>query len=133
MVKPMVWLAATAVLFAAAPVGAQSAANAPAGEQQPAAPARGTAPITVCGTQVSPPSALPPAGSKPVLWQLAPCFEAQGNVSLVDIQTYLYYIQLQPHVSKPSEGTWKPYDDNTEKIIVDDFKRLWATSFLDNL
>ena len=34
--------------------------------------------------------------------------------------------------SRP-KGTWKPYDDATERIILDDFKRLWATNFLDNL
>ena len=26
-----------------------------------------------------------------------------------------------------------PYDDATEKVILDDFKRLWGTNFLDNL
>ena len=31
------------------------------------------------------------------------------NVSLVDIQTYLYYIQTQP--SRSSDGVWVPYDD----------------------
>ena len=30
-----------------------------------------------------------------MVWLMAPCFEAQGNVSLVDLQTYLYYIQLK--------------------------------------
>jgi len=88
-------------------------------------------PTTVCGSPIPPPAALPPAGSGPVVFQIVPCFEAQGNVALVDLQTYLYYIQLKP--SAPSQGVWTPYNEETEKAIRDDFKRLWATGFLDNL
>lgn len=65
------------------------------------------------------------------MYLVAPCFEAQGNAALVDIQTYLYYIQLRG--SRPSQNEWVPYNDETEKTILDDFKRLWATNFLDNL
>ena len=61
----------------------------------------------------------------------APCFEAQGNVSLIEPQTYLYYIQLK--TSRPSEGVWVPYDETSEKMILDDFHRLWNTNFLDNI
>ena len=57
----------------------------PALAQQPAAAPRPGAAVTVCGVPVAPPTALPPNGSGPVLWLMAPCFEAQGNVSLVDI------------------------------------------------
>jgi len=88
-------------------------------------------PTTVCGSPIPRPAALPPAGSGPVVFQIVPCFEAQGNVALVDLQTYLYYIQLKP--SAPSQGVWTPYNEETEKAILDDFKRLWATGFLDNL
>ena len=28
---------------------------------------------------------------------------------------------------------WVPYDDATEQVLVEDFKRLWGTNFLDNL
>ena len=45
--------------------------------QQPASPAGN--PATICGTPVPPPRALPPAGSDPVVYLLAPCFEAQGR------------------------------------------------------
>src|SRR6185369_9660520 len=44
---------------------------------------------------------------------------------------YLYYIQLKS--STPSQGVWIPYNDAAEKAILDDFKRLWGTGFLDNL
>src|SRR5688500_16360631 len=51
---------------------------------------------TFCGTPVAPPANLPPADSGPVVWVMGPCFMAQGNVSTVEAQTYLYYMQLRP-------------------------------------
>ncbi|OFW29923.1 MAG: hypothetical protein A3H97_03815 [Acidobacteria bacterium RIFCSPLOWO2_02_FULL_65_29] len=103
--------------------------------EQAQAPARPGPPAKVCTVDVPPPPAaqLPPASSIPVFWLVAPCFEAQGNVSLVDIQTYLYYIQSQQKVSRPSQGLWTPYDESLEEIIRADFRRLWNTNFLDNL
>src|SRR3569832_923912 len=86
---------------------------------------------TICGQPVPAPAALPPAGSGPVVYLLAPCFLAQGNTSLVDLQTYLFYIQTK--ASRPSQGVWVPYNDETESALRDDFKRLWGTNFLDNL
>ena len=62
---------------------------------------------------------------------MAPCFQAQGNVSTVDPQTYLYYIQLRP--SQPSQNNWIPYDARAEQTMLEDFKRLWATNFLSDL
>src|SRR5213592_2731888 len=50
-------------------------------------------PATVCGQQATP-LAQPPDGSGPVVLYIAPCFDAQGNASLIEAQTYLYYIQL---------------------------------------
>ena len=94
-------------------------------DQAPAFP-----PVTVCGQQAQPRS-QPPAGSGPVVLFIAPCFEAQGNQSVIEAQTYVYYIQLK--ASRPSEGVWVPWDDKSEKIVLDDFKRLWGTNFLDNL
>ena len=116
-------LAFTAVAACAVPVYAQ----------QTPAPSRPGGAITVCGVPVPPPTTLPPAGSGPVLWQIAPCFEAQGNVTLVDVTTYLYYIQLQQRVSRPSQGVWTPYDESIETTAKEDFNRLWNTNFLDNL
>src|SRR5262249_62243646 len=85
---------------------------------------------TVCGPHAQP-AAQPPAGSGPVVLYIAPCFEAQGNASVIEAQTYVYYIQLKASV--PSRGVWVPYDDTSEKTIEEDFRRLWATNFLDNL
>src|SRR5579872_5349226 len=87
-------------------------------------------PATVCGQHPTP-LAQPPAGSGPVVLFIAPCFEAQGNQSVIELQTYLYYIQLRP--SQPSQGQWVPYDEKAEKTLEDDFKRLWGTKWLDNL
>jgi outer membrane protein insertion porin family len=109
------------------------AAAVPARAQQaPAAvPPAAEAPLTICGQTVPPPVSLPPAGSGPVVYIIAPCWEAQGNQTLVEPATYLYYINLKP--SEPSKNIWVPYDEAAEKTIHEDFLRLWNTNFLDNL
>ena len=110
-------------------VCAALAVAAPGWAQQ--APAVAGPPVTVCGTPVASPVAQPPAGSGPVLYLVAPCWEAQGNQTLVEPATYLYYIQLRG--SQPTQGVWVPYNEQTEKTIREDFLRLWNTNFLDNL
>jgi outer membrane protein insertion porin family len=110
------------VMLAPAMAAAQQAGTPPAGAGLPAA--------TVCGQQRAP-LAQPPAGSPPVVLFIAPCFAAQGGTSVIDPQTYVYYIQLK--TSQPSQGIWIPYDENSERIMHEDFKRLLATNFLDNL
>ena len=69
-------------------------------------------------------------GSGPVICQTELRFHPV-NESIVEAQTYLYYIQTP--LSRPSDGTWVPFNEQTEQSLLDDFKRLWATSFLDNL
>src|SRR5579864_4875181 len=86
--------------------------------------------VTVCG-QTRTPAAQPPAGSGPVVLYIAPCFAKQGGTSVIEPQTYVYYIQLK--FSQPSQGIWVPYDGAAEKIIHEDFSRLLATKFLDDL
>jgi outer membrane protein insertion porin family len=76
------------------------------------------------------PIRTPPAGSAPVVRSLELRFHPV-NESLIEPQTYLYYIQTQ--ASRPTDGVWVPYTDDTERILLDDFKRLWGTNFLDNL
>jgi outer membrane protein insertion porin family len=103
-----------------------------ASAQEPAAtPQPPSNPQLVCGQQIPTPLALPPAGSGPVVYQIVLCFEAQGNTSLIEFQTYLYYIQLKS--SRPSQGAWVPWNDASEKTVIEDFHRLWNTNFLDNL
>jgi outer membrane protein insertion porin family len=118
------WLLALST-FAPASVWAQGN---PA--EAPAQPAPAGTP-TICNTPVGPPRALPPADSGPVVYIIAPCFLKQGGSPLVEPETYMYYIQLRP--SQPSQNIWVPYDEKAEQMILEDFKRLWATNFLDDL
>ena len=99
---------------------------APAAQETAAAP-------TICGVPVPPPANLPPAGSGPVLYLIAPCFAAQGNVSTVEPQTYLYYMELAKKPSQPSQNIWTPWDEQAEQTAIADHKRLWATGFLHDL
>ncbi len=73
---------------------------------------------------------LPPPGSPPLLRYVQIDFPTQGGVSTIEPETYLYYIKCAEHVSRPSDGVWSPYD---EQMVLDDFRRLWNTKFLDNL
>ena len=123
-----------ALVLAVAPSQASpaTAAQAPSvtatAAQAPSTPA--TTP-TICGVPVPPPANLPPAGSGPVIYLVAPCFQAQGNAYTVEPQTYLYYIQTRP--SQPSQNIWVPYDEAAEEKLREDFTRLWATNFLTDL
>jgi outer membrane protein insertion porin family len=131
MLKRVAILAGTFVIWAAVSAS-------PARAQQPpaaVAPVPGQpAPTTrarLCDNDIMPPASLPPAGSGPVVYLFGPCFDAQGGTSLIDYETYLYYIKLKPTL--PSQGQWTPYDENAEKQIKEDFAALWGTGFLDNL
>jgi outer membrane protein insertion porin family len=73
---------------------------------------------------------MPAAGSGPVIRFIQLRFHPVDE-SLIDPQTYLYYIQTQP--SRSSDGVWVPYDEQAEAKLRDDFRRLWGTNFLDNL
>jgi len=73
----------------------------------------------------------PPTNSPPLVRFVELTFPTQGNQSVIDPNTYVYYIQTQ--ISRPSAGVWVPYTEKTELSLVEDFKRLWATNFLDNL
>jgi outer membrane protein insertion porin family len=118
-------LAALMAAVASTPAFAQQAPLNPA--------AANTNPTTVCGLPIPPPAALPPAGSGPVLFQIVPCFAKQGGSPVVEAETYLYYMQLVPMVSRPSQGMWTPWDEKAIQTATDDFKRLYATNFLDDL
>jgi outer membrane protein insertion porin family len=104
--------------------GARQAVAAPAA--QSSTPQSGLP--TICGQPLALPRNLPPPGSPPVVFGIGVCFPRQGNASVIDPQTYLYYIQVRP--SRPSENVWVPYD---EKAVLEDFRRLWNTNFLDDL
>ena len=121
----------TLVLLAAVLAAADAGAQTPPAA---AAPAQAMSlPATICGLEVGPPAQLPPAGSGPYVYALIPCFEKQGGQSVVEPQTYLYYMEMRTRVSAPSQNRWVPYTDEIEQAVLGDFRRLWATSFLDDL
>ncbi|MGH9174078.1 MAG: hypothetical protein ACRD1H_06955, partial [Vicinamibacterales bacterium] len=97
--------------------------------QVPAAPAP-SAPATPTQPAAQRTPILPPAGSGPLVRIVELRFEPV-NESLIEPQTYLYYIQTRS--SRPTDGVWAPFTEETERSLLDDFKRLWATNFLDNL
>src|SRR5690606_41960763 len=75
---------------------------------------------------------LPPEGSPPLFRTLQLQFHPTDE-SLIEPQTYLYYMQSANLVSRPSAGVWQPFNEETEQVLLEDFKRLWATNFLDDL
>jgi outer membrane protein insertion porin family len=88
------------------------------------------APSTPQAPQAAAPVRQPAAGSGTVIRQTELRFHPV-NESIIEAQTYLYYIQTP--LSRPAENVWQPYNEQTEQSLQEDFKRLWATGFLDNL
>ena len=76
---------------------------------------------------------LPPPDSPTLFTTLELRFPTQGNVASVELQTYLYYMEIDQHVSLPSQGRWTPFDETIEQMLLDDFQRLWDTGFLTDL
>src|ERR1043166_2957981 len=69
----------------------------------------------ICGDDVPPPprrpdgtEVLPPPGSGPVLYQIAPCFEEQGGASVIEPEPYLYYRSEERRVGKECRSRWVP-------------------------
>ena len=118
-VSLFVWLLAG--LSALPALAAEAGAGAPAAPEAAAAQP---------GRQPPP---LPPEDSPPLLRTVQVAFPTQGNVSGIDPQTYLYYMEVPNHRSLPSQEKWVPYTAETETIIRGDFQRLWDTGFLDDL
>jgi outer membrane protein insertion porin family len=137
----VLWLAGlVAVAAGDARAVAQDQAPQPAGQSAPTAappaaepaaqaPAAPTAQASTQAAPGQPPRRLPPAGSPPLVRIIELRFPTQPDgQSVIDPQTYLYYIQTP--ASRPSDGVWVPYKEET---VLEDFKRLWSTKFLDNL
>ena len=126
----MVALSAVCALLAliAAPAGVAAQAQ----QQAPTAP-------SIFGGQTPTPAPAPPAGPLPpedspvLLRNIALQFPTQGGVAGVDFETYLYYMQVTDLVSRPSEGAWMPYNQETVDTILGDFDRLWGTGFVNDL
>ncbi len=97
----------------------------PTGQPQPASAGQQPqpAPAGQPGEQ-----ALPPAGSPPVVRFVEIKSTKQNDALAIDPETYLYYIQTKP--SSAQFGRWVPYSEQT---VLEDFRRLWNTNFLDDL
>ena len=66
------------------------------------APSEGVlTPATVCGLEVPAPINAPPAGTPTVVYALVLCFEKQGGTSVIEPQTYQYYMELQNQRQHP--------------------------------
>lgn len=76
-------------------------------------------------------AAQPPADSGAVLRAVELCLPTQGNISSIESETYLYYIRTRG--SRPTQNAWVPWNEEAEEQLRDDFRRLWATNFLDDL
>jgi outer membrane protein insertion porin family len=87
--------------------------------------------VAAAQTSADPDPVQPPAGSAPVLRTIQIRFPKQRDVSAIEPQTYLYYIKTQP--SRPSTGKWVMWSDELRQSLLEDYRRLWATSFLDDL
>jgi outer membrane protein insertion porin family len=74
------------------------------------------------------PVRLPPADSPPLVRFIELAFPTQGGTSVIEPVTYLYY--LRTRTSSSADGRWEPYN---EQSVIEDFRRLWNTNFLDNL
>ncbi len=75
------------------------------------------------------PSTQPAGDSGPVFRTMELRFHPV-NQSVIEPETYLYYIRTRPR--SPSGG-WVAYDGEAERQLLDDFRRLWDTNFLDDL
>jgi outer membrane protein insertion porin family len=124
-------VATLAAVEARASAGPQAVPPLP--QAQTAAGAVAELPSTICDLPIPAPSQLPPAGSPPVVYVMMPCFEKQGGASVIDPNTYIFYMEMRNHVSRPSENRWIPYTEQVEQVALADFRRLWATNFLDDL
>ena len=85
----------------------------------------------VCGQQLPRPAALPAAVSGPVVYVIGLCFDPQGYQSRFPPEHYLSDIHLKP--SALLRGLWTPYDAAAEKVILEDYQRLWNNNDLANL
>ncbi len=72
---------------------------------------------------------MPPAGSAPVVRAIELRFPRQGNVSVIEPQTYLYYIQTR---GEPPLGE-RLGALRASRAFSTTSRRLWNTNFLDDL
>ena len=126
-----VHLGAAALALAALATGAAPAEGQPSIFGAPQQPA----PSIFGGAPEQPRPSLPPPDSPTLLRNISLQFPTQGNVAGVDLNTYLYYMEIakQENLTRPSVGQWVPYTDETVEMVLEDYQRLWDTGFLNDL
>src|SRR5690242_789437 len=85
------------------------------------------APAAAQVTRCPDPVALPPANS-PALLRCVQMIAHPVNETIVDQDTYTYYIKVRG--SDSTKQSWVPFNEDAVKA---DFWGLWRTGFLDNL
>jgi hypothetical protein len=87
---------------------------------------------SVCGDAVPVPPASPPKNMTAVIYAVTPCLvDRAGRLPRTSAEIYARDIKLQP--SRPADGIWMPYDSVADRVILDDFRRLWKNHQLQNL
>ena len=132
----LAWVASVPVLTAEPPVAGGEAAG-QAQSVTSAAPAPSILadpPVAAAGAVGQAQSVnLPPEGSPPLLRNVELLFPTQGNVASVEPLSYLYYMEVGDLVSAPSQQKWVPYTEATERVAIEDVRRLWDTGFLEDI
>src|SRR5688572_10747303 len=76
-------------------------------------------PWSGCGRQGPRAAGWRAAGSSPDFVAMLLCFDKPGGTSLMEPETYLYYIQTKP--SRQYRNLWVPYDAGAEQVLLADF------------
>jgi len=67
-----------------------------------------------------------------VVYIVASCFMSRATLlQPTPVDAYLRDIKLRP--SRPSQGIWMPDDSVTDRVISEDFQRLWKNHQLADL
>lgn len=75
---------------------------------------------------------LPPPDAPTLFATIELRFPTQGNVPSVDPETYLYYMQSD-ELRSDGLPQWTPFDETIERVLLEDFDRLWDTGLLSDL
>lgn len=99
----------------------------------------GLVPVSAAATEAEPmvvgeqaQAALPPPDSPTLFTTVELRWPTQGNVPGVEGQTYLYYMQSD-ELRSVGLGQFTPFDETLERVLLEDFQRLWNTGLLADL
>ena len=86
--------------------------------------------VTVCGSSVAIARMSASTDGPAVVMMAAPCLMQDDGTPVIP-PAYRRHIELP--ASRPLDGVWVPYDANTMKLMLGDYKRLWDTGLLSDL